>query len=84
MNPANRSSGSHRVATTDEEREIARLWEALDKQMATNEAMSDKLQKIQTDIAVLQLKASMWTVIGAFIATALWFIKEIISSVKGK
>ena len=77
MNPRT-PSGSHRVAT-DETREFGLLWEALGKQEKVMSELQKDLVEAKTHIAVLQLKASLWTIIGAFIATAMWFVKDLLS-----
>ena len=57
--------------------ESDRLWEALDKLQHSIEENAKETAKNTTAIAVLQLKASLWTIVGAFIATAIWFVKEL-------
>ena len=85
MNPIKRSSGNHNVSEMERVAEVDALWRALEKQSDMIGGLQREINECKTHIAVLNLKASVWTIIGAFIATAMWFVKEIFTGgLKGR
>ena len=84
MSPPKRPSGQHENVDGEVLNEITRLWQAMEKQNSVNERVQDRLNDHETRLTVLNLKSGLWMVVGSFVATALWFIKDLFSGMKNR